>query len=88
MEKTKGNVAFASAFYNPSSKDCKYLNSMQTHALLNFDKKYCKTFVRAKQLPVKGLLTIDVTPSRRSQSIVQYTQIERLFFPIENLEWM
>jgi len=28
---------------------------MQSLAHLNFDKKYCKTFIRSKQLPGKGL---------------------------------
>ena len=53
---TKRNVTFASAFHDPSSKDCKQSNSMQTRALLNLDKKYCIIFVRAKQMPVKGLI--------------------------------
>jgi len=29
---------------------------MKTRALLNLDKKYCKIFLRAKQMPVKGLI--------------------------------
>jgi len=53
---TNGNVTFASAFYDPSSEDCKQSNNMQTRALLNLDKKYCKIFLRVKQLPVKGLI--------------------------------
>jgi len=36
------------AFHDPSR------NSMQTRALLNLDKKYCKIYLRAKQLQVKG----------------------------------
>jgi len=50
------NVAFASAFPDKGSKDCKQSNSMQTRTLLNFDKKYCKIFLRAKQLPIKGMI--------------------------------
>ena len=58
MEK-KGNVANASAFHDPSSKDCKkLLNRMQTRALLNLDKKYCQLFLRAEQLPIKGLIDL------------------------------
>jgi len=29
---------------------------MKTRALLNLDNKYCKIFLRAKQLPVKRLI--------------------------------
>jgi len=52
------NVTFASAFHDPSSKGCKQSNCMQTRlsALLNLDKKYCKLFLSAKQLPVKELI--------------------------------
>jgi len=68
---TKGNVSFASAFHDPSFKDCKQSNSMQTRALLNLDKKYCKIFLRAKQLPVKGLIgnryhALEAVPKRRA----------------------
>ena len=59
------------AFHDPSSKDCKQSNSMQTRALLNLDKKYCKIFLRAKQLPVKGLIdnrchALEAVPERRA----------------------
>jgi len=68
---TKENVTFASAFRDPSSKDCKQSNSMQTRALLNLDKKYCKIFLRAKQLPVKGTIdkrchSLEAVPERRA----------------------
>jgi len=68
---TKGNVTFASAFYDPSSEDFKQYNSMQTRALLNLDKKYCKIFLRAKQLPVKGMIdnschALEAVPVRRA----------------------
>ena len=44
---------------------------MQTRALLNLDKKYCKIFLRAKQLPVKGLIdnrchSLEAVPERRA----------------------
>jgi len=44
---------------------------MQTRALLNLDKKYCKIFPRAKQLPVKGLIdnrchALEAVPERRA----------------------
>jgi len=44
---------------------------MQTRALLNLDKKYCKLFLRAKQLPVKGLIdnrchALKAVPERRA----------------------
>ena len=44
---------------------------MQTRALLNLDKKYCKIFNRAKQLPVKGLIdnrchALEAVPERRA----------------------
>ena len=65
------NVNFASAFHAPSSKDYKQYNSMQTRALLNLDKKYCKIFLRAKQLPVKGMIdnrchALEAVPERRA----------------------
>ena len=70
-EITKGNVTFTSAFHDSSSKDCKQSNSMQTPALLNLDKKYCKIFLRAKQLPIKGLIdnrchSLEAVPKRRA----------------------
>jgi len=56
---------------------------MQTRALLNLDKKYCKIFDRAKQLPVKGLIdnnchALEAVPERRA--------IHKLnaFFPTKN----
>jgi len=44
---------------------------MQTRALLNLDKRYCKIFLRAKQLPVKGLTdnrrhALEAVPERRA----------------------
>ena len=44
---------------------------MQTRALLHLDKKYCKIFLRAKQLPVKGLIdnrchALEAVPERRT----------------------
>jgi len=65
------NISFASAFHDPSCKDCKQSNSMQTRALLNLSKKYCKIFLRAKQLPVKGLIgnrchALEAVPKRRT----------------------
>jgi len=44
---------------------------MQARALLNLDKKYCKIFLRAKQLPVKGMIdnrcnALDAVPERRA----------------------
>jgi len=49
------------AFHDPSRKDCKQSNSLQTHALLNL----------AKQLPVKGLIdnrchALEAVPERRA----------------------
>jgi len=49
------------AFHDPSIKDCKQSNSMQTRALLNL----------AKQLPVKGLIdnrchALEEVPERRA----------------------
>ena len=49
------------AFHDPSRKDCKQSNSMQTRALLNL----------AKQLPVKGLIdnrchALEAVPERRA----------------------
>ena len=49
------------AFHDPSWKDCKQSNSMQTRALLNL----------AKQLPVKGLIdnrchALEAVPERRA----------------------
>ena len=49
-EENKENVAFASAFYDPSSEDCKQTNTMQTRAFLKLDKKYCTILLRAKHL--------------------------------------
>jgi len=68
---TKGNVTFASAYNDPSSKECQQSNRMQTRVLLNLDKKYCKIFIRAKQLPVKGLVdnrchSLEAVPERRA----------------------
>jgi len=44
---------------------------MQTRALLNLDKKYCKIFLRAQQLPFKGLIdnqchALETVPERRA----------------------
>jgi len=68
---TKGNVTYASAFHDLSSNYCKQSISMQTRALLNLDMKYCKIFLRAKQLPVKGLIdnrcyALEAVPERRA----------------------
>jgi len=65
------HCGFASDFYDPPSKDCKQSNSMQTRALLNLDKKYCKRFLRAKQLPIKRLIdnrchALEAVPERRA----------------------
>ena len=67
-KKAKGNLVFLSAFHDPSSK---YSNSMQIRALLNLDKKYCKLFLRATQLPIKGLVdnrchALEAVPERRA----------------------
>jgi len=51
---------------DPSSYDCKQSNGMQTRALPNLDKKYCKYFSALSNCQSKGWLTIYVTPSRRS----------------------
>jgi len=44
---------------------------MQTRALLKLDKENCKIFLRAKQLPVKGLIdnrfhAYEAVPERRA----------------------
>jgi len=44
---------------------------MQTRALLYLNKKYCKIFLRSKQLPVKGLIdnrchSLKAVPERRA----------------------
>ena len=71
-KKTKENVTFAPVFHDPSIKACKQLISMQIRALLNLDKKYCKLFLRAKQLPVKRLIdnrchALEAVPERRAK---------------------
>ena len=70
----KENVAFRPpppAFHDPSSEDCKQTNNMQTRAFLKLDKKYCTISLRAKHLPVKGLIdnrchALGVVPERRA----------------------
>ena len=82
------NIAFSSAFhdpfYDPSSNDCKQTKSMQTCAFLKLDKKNCTLLLRAKHLPVKGLIdnrshALEAVPEPRN------TQIKRLIIsPTEN----
>jgi len=57
---------------------------MQTRALLNLDKKYCKIFLLAKQLPVKGLIdnrchALEAVPERHA-----IHKLKAYFFPTEN----
>ena len=70
-KENKENVAFPSAFHNPSSEDCKQTNNMQTRAFLKLDKKYCTILLRAEHLPVKGLIdnrchALGAVPERRA----------------------
>ena len=49
----------------------KQSNTRQTRALLNLDKKNCKIFLRAKQLPIKGLIdnrchALEAVPEHRA----------------------
>jgi len=46
-KENKENVAFYSAFHEPSSEDSKQTNSMQTRAFLKLDKKFCTILLRA-----------------------------------------
>jgi len=57
---------------------------MQTRALLNSDKKYCKIFLRAKQLLVNGLIdnrchALEAVPERRA-----IHKLNAHYFPTEN----
>ena len=68
---TQRTVAFSSAFHDPSSKDGKQSNSMQTRALLNLDTTSCKLLIRAQELPIKGLIdnscnAFEAVPERRA----------------------
>jgi len=70
-EENKENVAFSSAFNDPSSEDGKQTNIMQTRAFLKLDKKFCTILLRAKHLPVKGLIdnschALEAVPERRA----------------------
>ena len=68
-KKTKGNVAFSSAFYD------QVIEQYAKCACLNLDKKYRKIFFRAKQLPIKGLIdnrcnALEAVPERRAQHVL------------------
>jgi len=70
-EENKGNVAFSTAFHDPSSEDCKQTNIMQTRAFLKLDKKYGIILLHAKHLPVKELIdnrchALEAVPERRA----------------------
>ena len=70
-EENKENVAFSSAFYDPSSDDCKQTKSMQTRVFLKLGKKCCIKLLRAKHLQVKGMIdnrchALEAVPERRA----------------------
>jgi len=70
-EENKKDVAFSSAFHDPSSEDCKQTNIMQTRSFLKLYKKYCTILLRAKHLPVKELIdtrchALEAVPERRA----------------------
>jgi len=75
VEKTRGNAAIASAFHDPSSKECTQSNSMQTLALKHLDKKYCKIFLCAKMSRLQG-----------GTGAPRYTQIKCSIFPTEKIK--
>ena len=72
---------------------------MQTRAFLNLDKKYCKIFLRAKQLPVKGLIdnrchALEAVPERRAiHKLNAYFGLQKIkseckYFELHNIEFL
>jgi len=58
---------------------------MQTSAVLNLDKKYCKIFLRDK--PVKGLIdnkchALEAVPERPERRAIH--KLNAYFFPTDN----